>query len=247
MELALDFRSTKERPAAQLERERLEQLLGCLQMFVGHELPNALVPCQAFARLLGEQAAGLDQEGRLLLDRLAALTQKADRWARRLAELGRLLRASPWGPPVDPGEVAREAVAEVNALGDVPGVAFRVRSDMPELGLSHSLLHAVLVQLLRNSAQAVLTDPGGLVEVTARLEAGGCLLAVRDNGRGLTQEQARLLSEPFAAGRLPGARGMGLGFFLVRQAVARWGGSLRVCSEPGQGTTVAMLVPAGKQ
>jgi signal transduction histidine kinase len=243
MELALDFRPSPEDPAPLRDRECLEQMVGCLQAFVGHELPNMLVPCQAFARLLGEEAVGLDDEGRLLLERLTALTHKADSWARRLAEMGRLLRDTPWGPAVDLGEVAREAVAEVNALGERPGVAYHVREPMPPLGVSRCLLHAVLVQLLRNSAQAVLTDQDGQVEVTARLEADGCRLAVGDNGRGLSQEQAGLLLEPFAAARLPGACGTGLGFYLVRQAVARWGGALRVRSVMGQGTTVELLLP----
>ena len=247
MELAVDFGPSRERSASRVERERLEQLLGCLQLFVGHELPGVLVPCQAFARLLREEAGGLDEESRLLLDRLAALTQKADRWARRLAELGRLLRASAWGPLVDLSELAREAIAEVNARGDLPGVAYRVVGPMPSTPVSRPLLHAVLVQLLSNSGQAVLTVPNPQVEVTARQERDGCLLRVEDNGRGMSAEQANLLLEPFAAARLPGAGGMGLGFFLVRQAAACWGGTLRVHSEVGRGTTVELFVPCGER
>ncbi len=243
MELALDFRLSAERPASQVEQQRLEQMVGCLHGFVGHELPNVLVPCQAFARLLGEQAGRLDEEGRMLLERLIALVQKADRWSRRLADIGRLLRALPWGPPVALGEVVREAVAEVNALGDLPRVAYRIVEPLPAVEAARPLLHAVLVQLLRNSAGAILTEQGGQVEVSARSGPEGCRLLVRDNGRGLSPEQAKLLLEPFAAARLPGAGGAGLGFFLVRQAVARWGGTLAVHSEPGQGTTVELLIP----
>jgi signal transduction histidine kinase len=245
MELALDFRPSPERPAALIEQDRLEQLLACTQLFIGHELPNMLLSCQGFARLLGKQAGQLDEESRLHLDRLAVLTHKADSWARQLARIGRLLRGSPWGPAIDLGEAAREAVAEVNAGGDLPGVDFQISDNLPSLRTSHALLHAVLVQLLRNSARAVLTTAHGQVEVTGRQETDGCLIAVRDNGSGLSSAQANLLLEPFAAARFPGASGIGLGFFLIRQAVARWGGVLLVRSRVGQGTTVEVLVPAG--
>jgi signal transduction histidine kinase len=247
MELALDYRPGSERPAAGLDRERLEQQIGCLQAFVGHELLNVLVSCHGFAQLLGEQALRLDSEGQMHLERLQALTQKADRTSRRLEKIGRLLRGSPWGPCVALADVAREAVAEVNARGDLPGVDYRIVEPMPALAVSRPLMHAALVELVRNSARAALTTAAGQVEVTARLVPDGCLLKVRDNGAGLSAEQANLLLEPFAAARIPGACGAGLGFFLVRQAAARWGGLLRVHSEVGQGTTVELLVPARGQ
>jgi signal transduction histidine kinase len=92
-----------------------------------------------------------------------------------------------------------------------------------------------------------LTDQGGQVEVTAERHGDTCLLRVEDNGRGLEQEQAYLLLEPFAAGRAPGACGAGLGFLLVRQAIACWGGAVRVSSRPGLGTTVELLIPLRDQ
>ncbi len=241
MEIVLDCRPCEEWPALLLEKQRLEQLVACLQLFVGHELSNLLVPCQGFARLLGEQADRLDEEGRMLLGRLTDLVGEAGHWANRLSEIGRLLRTSGWGPPVDLAEVAREAVAEVQAPGEFPGVDFQVAAPLPVWEVDRPLLHAVLVQLLRNSARAVLTNPSRPVEVAASLQEDACLLHVTDGGTGLAEP--RVLLEPFEAARLPGATGVGLGFFLVRQAVARWHGRLRVVSLVGQGTTVELLLP----
>jgi signal transduction histidine kinase len=243
MELVLDFRPSQERPGAGLEQDRFEQFLACLQLFVGHELPNILVPCQAYARLLAEQAGGLDEEGRDMLRRVADLVQKADRWGRQLAEIGRLLRGSPWGPAVSVAEVACEAVAEVKARREATVASLIVVEPMPELEVNRDLLHAVLVQLLRNSARAVLTKAPGQVEVTTTETCDGCLIQVKDQGTGMAEGQARLLLGPFEAARQPGAAGIGLGFFLVRQAAARWAGRLRVSSQPGQGTTVDLLIP----
>jgi signal transduction histidine kinase len=121
------------------------------------------------------------------------------------------------------------------------------------VGLARALLHPVLVELLKNALAALPSGRPGRIEVAASPEGGGCLIRVGDNGRGLSDEQARLLEEPFAARRLQGTipagqavqqgGGLGLGFFLVRQAVARWGGRVAVRSVLDQGTTVTLHLP----
>src|SRR5262245_25177355 len=95
-----------------LERGRLEHLLAGYQAFLGHDLANQLVSVQAFARLLQEQLQGsIDPDAEALLGRLAAIARRCDQNARRLADVGRLLREPPWGPTISFVEVAHEAVA----------------------------------------------------------------------------------------------------------------------------------------
>jgi signal transduction histidine kinase len=249
MEIVFDYRREVESSREQREQERVEQLAACYQAYLGHELPNQLVPIQAFARMLLEHhAAALDEEGRLLLDRLAALTQRTDILARRVAEIGRLLRDSPWGLPLSLDELVREAIAEVNVLGVPAGITYDIQQPLPAVHASRRLLHQVLVQLLRNAGQALASggsrsakDSPGVIGVSGWREANGTFFQVRDTGRGMTEAQVALF-EPFAAGRFPGA-GPGLGLFLVCQATARWGGLLRVRSEPGQGSVFSLFLP----
>jgi len=240
MGLFLDFRS-----AAGRESERLGCLLACFQAFVGHELPNALVGIQGLARLLA--ADDLPQEARALLERLAALAQKAHLCSRRLAEIGRLLREPSFGPPVELAEALREAVAEVNARRPAAPLELAMPASLPSLPLSRDLLHAVLVQLLANAAQA--GEPGRTcpLHVAVSPEGGGVWLELSDQGRGMAEAQLAQLIEPFAAARQPGATGFGLGFFLVRCAAARWGGAVRVDSIPGSGTTVSLFLPLSEE
>src|SRR5262249_18386550 len=142
----------------------------------------------------------------------------------------------------------REAAAEANARHPARPLELTVSEDLPALPLSRTLLHAVLVQLFTNAARAHTgsdVEPGRAcpVAVTATNDDGGIWLHVRDHGRGMGEGQVAWLTEPFAAGRQPGAAGIGLGFFLVRQAAAKWGGAVRVQSEPGRGTTVSLFLP----
>ena len=65
---------------------------------------------------------------------------------------------------------------------------------------------------------------------------------IADFGRGLSGSEFANLFQPFSAG--VSSAGQGLGLFVVRQAVALWGGGVRVRSEPGRGSTFSLLFPA---
>lgn len=244
MELVLDYTASTDPLGADSEAEvrRLEELTACFQQYVGHELVNQLVPLQAFAQLL-QHGEGVAEEGRLLLRRLADLTQRTDRRARQLAEVGRLLREPARNGSIRPGDVLLEAATEVKTRGRASEVAFVLPTVSFSVTQSRALLYAVVVQLLTNALQAIPPGRPGTIRVEADRRPPGWELRVRDDGRGMDEAQRALLLEPFAASRAAGASGPGLGFFLIRQATARWQGRVTVTSRSGQGTTVALWLP----
>jgi two-component system sensor histidine kinase QseC len=232
MELSLDY-----------SRPTPDEVLACFQAYVGHELLNHLVAAQGLARLvLEEEGERLGDEGRMMLGRLAALTRRADDMARRLADIGRLLREPAAGPPVAVGPLLSEAAAAAKALSRRDDIRYDIRPAGVSAPVSPRLLYAVLKELTDNASRAVPPGRAGVVALAAEAAPGGCLVSVSDDGHGLSDAQRSLLLEPFAAARQPGATGTGLGFFLVRQAARRWGGRVEVRSGPG--TTVSLLIPA---
>src|SRR5262245_56570962 len=143
MELAFDYTlgDSTGRSPADIELRRLEELVAAYQAFTGHELANQLVPLQGFARLLLLSApASLDPESLDILARMATLTRQIEALARRMADLGRLLREPPFGPRLAISEVAREAVAEVccrsaaSALTATPDVDYHIQENLPHAG-----------------------------------------------------------------------------------------------------------------
>jgi signal transduction histidine kinase len=264
MELFFDFRRSPDRPLDLAEVEQREQLLECYQTFLGHELPNLLVPLQAFCRLLlpppgspAQEKTGFGPETRTLLEQVANLAAGVDGLVRRVAELGRLCREPPLGPPISLLDVVREAAAEVHCTGTpfdcVPS------PDLPVVNLSRRLLQQVFVQLFRNAAQAA-PNPGTPVRVEVEgavdppaFPAWGVAVSIRDNGRGLSGSRAAQLFQPFnpSAGGPPGTRSTALGLFLVRHILTRWAGAVLVRStlenRPTTGgsteTTFTLLLP----
>jgi signal transduction histidine kinase len=69
-------------------------------------------------------------------------------------------------------------------------------------------------------------------------------LEVRDTGSGISTDVLDKIFDPFFTTK-PAGRGAGLGMAVVRAIATRSGGRVEVESEPGAGTSVAMLFPAG--
>jgi signal transduction histidine kinase/ActR/RegA family two-component response regulator len=71
------------------------------------------------------------------------------------------------------------------------------------------------------------------------------LLSVSDNGGGMSEDVRAHLFEPFFTTKGPG-QGTGLGLAMVYGAIQQNGGRIDVSSEPNQGTTFRIYLPAAK-
>ena len=106
----------------------------------------------------------------------------------------------------------------------------------------------ILLNLLANAVK--FTNPGGCVEIAARLGADGWVeLSVEDSGIGMTPSEIETALSPF--GQIDGglARrhdGTGLGLPLVQSFTELHGGTLNVISEPGVGTCVTVRFPPSR-
>lgn len=216
--------------------EQVERLLACFQKALGHELPNQLVALRGLAQMLEmEEGERFDAAGRDYLGRLSAVSQRVYTLVRGLADAGRAFRDRPPAEEVGVEELAREAAAEINTLYPGQSIGYHFSEPTPFLTVSRLALRQVLVQLLRNAAQAGVAGRPVHIEIGGRHTAAGVEFWVADDGRGLSPERQQRLFEPFPGSDVP-ASGNGLGLFLVRLLVEDWGGSVQAQSEPGKGS-----------
>ena len=71
------------------------------------------------------------------------------------------------------------------------------------------------------------------------------LIAVSDQGTGISEEQRATLFRRYARGRDRRGEGLGLGLFLSKAFVARHGGVIWVESQLGEGSTFFVALPVG--
>ena len=107
----------------------------------------------------------------------------------------------------------------------------------------------VLINLLSNAVK--FTPAGGNVTLRARRsDDGGVEVAVIDTGVGIAEADQALVFEEFrqASGdHLGKSEGTGLGLSLAKRFVELHGGSIRVESAPGRGSTFAFTLPERRQ
>lgn len=100
-------------------------------------------------------------------------------------------------------------------------------------------LQRLISNLVNNSVEAF--DGPGLVSVSLSALDGGVLIEVKDNGKGIPPE---ILAKLGRKGETYGkAGGNGLGLYHARRTIEGWGGSFRIDSAPGKGTTVRIELP----
>jgi two-component system sensor histidine kinase TctE len=212
-----------------------------------HQLRTPLAGLRSQTELaLGERDPATMQR---TLERLAAGTERATALANRLltlARAGTYVRSRQAN--VDLVALAREAIADqlpaANArmqdLGfegpSTPG-AITVHGD-------RQLLRELLSNLLDNAVR--YTPEGGIVTVEiGRDRRGNAVIAVRDTGPGVPDDERAKVFEPFYRGRDAIASGTGLGLAIVRTIADAHGATVTLETNPdGVGLCVAASFPA---
>jgi len=108
-------------------------------------------------------------------------------------------------------------------------------------------LRQVFAILLENAIR--YSNPGGRVEVQVLQGDESVKIIFRDEGIGLTDEEAELAFERFyrAPMAVEKAAGTGLGLPVAKAIVEAHNGSISLSGNPGQGATATVVIPFGSQ
>jgi nitrogen fixation/metabolism regulation signal transduction histidine kinase len=212
---------------------------------LAHELKNPLFPLQLTVENLvrarqqnPEQFEEVFRESsRTLLAELANLKGIIGRFS----EFSKM--PQPQLQRVQVNEVIRGVVQLFQAQLEAPGRA-KISCDLqldPRLepvAADAELLHRVISNLVLNAMDAM--PQGGALTLRTRDEDGKVLIEVADTGSGLTPEECARIFTPYYTSK---QHGTGLGLAIVQSVVSDHGGSIRVQSEPGRGTTFVIELP----
>jgi two-component system NtrC family sensor kinase len=203
---------------------------------MAHEISTPLGIIAGRAQQLVARLKG-DEKGERAAQSVLEETEGIGRMVRRFLDLAR--GGSPAMEVVSAADLVRSAEAMVHHRFQELGVRLDVHVDegLSELRGDTRLLVQVLVNLLLNAC-----DVARSVTITVGREGDFLAFTVGDDGAGMAPEIAARVLEPFFSTK-PQERGSGLGLAIAHEIVKMHRGSLRIQSQPQQGTRVTILLP----
>ncbi len=154
------------------------------------------------------------------------------------------------GPNMVPEDIAR-TVDEAIRLGQINaadrGIKLKVGIEpgLPPVRIDRIQIQQVLINLMKNAAEAMETSPRRDLSVTiGRVSPEQVQVAVADSGPGISKEVAQKLFQPFVTTK---AHGMGMGLSICRGIVEAHGGKLTLEENPGGGTLFRFTVGVARE
>lgn len=234
--------------AGATEQARMERLRHQLISSVTHELRTPLASIRAYNELLLDGDAGpVNDEQRLFLQRIEAMSLRLERLVDDLLDLSRL-RAGELTIRKAPADVGAIVDHTINALQpEAVRANIRLSSmlqpDLPLIYTDADRLSQVLFNLAGNAVKYV--GEGGDVQVRAKTEGPRLVISVEDNGPGIVPEDLEKIFDEFQRGRgAEGtAKGAGLGLAISSRLTRLLGGEIGVESVLGEGSVFSLRFP----
>lgn len=230
--------------AARVSQEQRLSELGLLAAGVAHEIHNPLASIRLGVQGLSRDIREARHDPARILDYLGLIDGEIDNCiavTRRLLLLSRAPLSSPQLIDIV------VSIDDTLRLLDYDAMTRHIdqrllRPDAPVLVLADDgELRMVLLNLLQNAHHAM--PRGGQLTVRVAVEGNDAVIAVTDDGIGISPEILPQIFDPFFSCRGDGEPGTGLGLTIVKNIVERFGGRVVVASTPGQGACFSVHLP----
>jgi signal transduction histidine kinase len=221
-----------------LRQQRTERLaaIGQVSAGVAHELRNPLNVVKTSVYYLLNARNPTKEKTAEHLDRIGKHVDLADGVITALSRFAKMPAPDLRPCPIE--QCVREAL-EVNPLGDAVSLVCQFPSDLPAALVDRDQVRIVFGNLIRNARDAM--PRGGTLTLTGQAVADNVEVDIADTGVGMSPDVLSRIMEPLYSTK---ARGLGLGLSIARAILDKSGGSLRVTSVPGQGSTFTVRLKA---
>jgi len=118
----------------------------------------------------------------------------------------------------------------------------RYARSLPSLKIDEKQFHEVLMNVLKNSAEAM--PEGGIITVVTAREGNNIRIDITDTGQGIETKNLMRIFDPFFTTK---ESGTGLGLSVCYGIIKVYGGDMKCTSRPGEGTTMAVFLPITQQ
>lgn len=215
---------------------------------VSHEFRTPLTSMRHLTELLVSRAPAAEDRRQHYYELLAHETERLHRMVESLLSFGRMdVGAYAWQlEPLDVSSIVRDIATEFRRESLAAGrdVTCEIEEHLSPIRADREALSRALWNLLENAGK--YSEPGRPIHVFARSSGESVLVGVRDEGIGIPTTEHRRIFQKFVRGAeatRAGVRGVGLGLALVTRIAEAHGGSVRLESQPGHGSTFTLVLP----
>lgn len=227
----------------QLARSEKLSAIGQLAAGMAHEIRNPLTTVRGFLQIIHQKHRNM------------GITEFDDHVNLMLAEIDRvnhiikdfLNLAKPKETrvqPLDINQLLNEVVClvENEALRRSVVIYKLPAPSLPPVAGDKDQLSQVFLNIITNAFQAM--DEKGVLTIRTAAPEGQSRVVIDfiDTGTGIPEELLGKIFDPFVSTK---EEGTGLGLAISNRIIADHGGEIKVSSEPGEGTTFTVILPAG--
>lgn len=231
-----------EKSANELRRTTAESAWRGVARQVAHEIKNSLTPMrlsvQMLQRTAQQQEGGVDERIQRTTNTLLEQIDTLSDIASSFSQYAKLPVNNP--QPMDLAELVGNVVNLYNNEENIEILFNYDASTDYTFNGDKTNLNSAISNLIKNATQAIGNKPDGHIEVNLKAEDKQFVISVKDNGKGIKEEDKKMIFLPNFTTK---AGGSGVGLSLTYNIVQAARGTISFESEEGKGAEFVIELP----
>jgi signal transduction histidine kinase len=215
---------------------------------LSHDLKSPIFAVDGFSDLLlSDYHDKLDEEGQDFLRRIRASAQYMKKVLDEMSHMVKLLARPDARKPTPLRELLEEVILKYNFQIEEGAVRVEMPDELPTVDVDPEKMREALGAMVGNALFFTDREKGDRrIAIDCTTDAEGVRLCIRDNGIGIDPKYASQVFELGGVSKLDKSRGGGPGYglYLARRIVETHGGTMSVETQPGQGSSFCLTIPA---
>jgi signal transduction histidine kinase len=231
---------------AELEEKEIEAWQKLIRVLT-HEIMNSITPISSLASTANSMLKNIDknkdEEIEDITDALSTIQKRSDglvNFVNKFRDISKIYK--PTFQPVKVSDLFYRIRLLIDSSLSENKIEFSI-SIMPEnleIVADPDLLEHVLINLIKNSIQAIGASNSGSIKLTGEInERGRAVIKVNDNGPGISEEIIDRIFVPFYSTKKEGS---GIGLSISQSIIRAHNGSMWVQSIPGKETVFTIVI-----